>query len=108
MRHDFTIYHEVPSLYDPDPEAMIEVAVSVKFTIQPAEPDVGIMSSFPEDICVVETDSPLFDVDQAQAWLDGKSKEANCVIDSIVEGCSDDYRDWDHERNRRRDDLMNP
>src|ERR1035438_3339183 len=94
MRYSFTFYHEVEDIYTP--EDLIEVEVEVEFDAQPPEPDVGIMSSHPEDICVISTDCALFGVDDAERFLDGGSKEAKRIIEQIGERCNDDLRDYDH------------
>lgn len=104
MSEQVTVYREVEDIYNPDPDATIEVRIEVEFSVQPAEPDVGIFRAFAEDVWVTETDSDLFDVDQAQAWLDANytkhnDREAVYAWDKIGEAAAeaDDYR-----RDRRR------
>jgi|ERR1035437_4267903 hypothetical protein len=107
MSHSFTFYHFVPDIYDPDMDAEIEVTVDVAFEIQPAEPDVGIMSSFPEDICVVATDCALFDINDAERFLDSASFESQRVLERIGDAANeDDGPDPDYEYDRRRDDRI--
>lgn len=69
MSHSITVYREVDDIYNPDPEATIEVAIEVEYDMARAEPDVGIMSAYVENWWVESTDSDLCDVAQAEAWL---------------------------------------
>lgn len=102
-----TIYHEVDDLYDPDMDAMIEVEIEVSYNYSPADPDVGIMCGGAEDICVISTDCDLFGEDQAQWWLDRNEKEREYVHEAAWEA-QDEGPDPDYERDRRRDDRLNP
>ena len=99
-----TIYREVPDIYNPDPDALIEVAITVSFTVLGPDPDVGIFCSCAEDICVSETDSDLFPVEWAEAWLDsgydrladGYDKAAERALDDIQEAANSIEDDWEY------------
>lgn len=109
MARSITIHREVPDLYNPDPEALIEVAIDVEFEVTPAEPDVGIMGPGVEDVCVVSTSSAMYPVEWAQAWLDrgtSTNREFCAVMDKIedaaTEGDGPDPDDWyDRMRDER-------
>jgi hypothetical protein len=93
MRNQVTIYRTIEDCYSPYGEE-IEVAIEVEFSIAPAEPDVGVMSAYPEDICLLSTDSDQCTPEQANAWLESRDfdRERDRAFDRISDACSDaDY-----------------
>lgn len=101
-----TIYRLIEDCYSPDGEE-IEVEIEVEFSISGADPSVGIMSEGVEDVCVVSTDSDQCTIEQAQAWIDGNSKDAERAIEKLCEIAAEDdagdldYRDECREEARR-------
>lgn len=100
--HDATLYREVEDIYTQ--EDMIEVAIEVTFSIQPADHSCGIMCAYVEEVTVTSTDCALFDIDDAQAWIDGKTKDAEHAIERLHEKANEDdgeYLDYCSERDDR-------
>ena len=83
--HFLTVY--LPDVFPDWPEDKPEeTEIEVSFQIQPAEPDVGIMSSFTEDETVTWVEHPeLFSIAQAQEWLGGTSKSAERAREDLRE-----------------------
>lgn len=102
----YTFNHEIPHPTDPD-EGYIEVEITVSYSVMGADPSVGIMSASADDICVTETSTPLFPVEDAQEWLDKgycrwhadghyrpDDKGASYVLEAIHEqACQREYED---------------
>ena len=105
MPREFTFCREIDDLYNPDPDALIEVEIAVQYQYRAADSDVGIMCAGAEDICVISTDCALFDANDAQRWLDGGGKEADHVIERIHEAAREDEGpDPDDWYDRMRDE----
>jgi len=96
MKMETTVYRFVEDIYDPD-GAEMEVAVDVEFHIQRAEPDVGIMSDYAEDVTVIRTDCDQFPVEWAQAWIDGNSGTAEYAMEKIHEAANSYSRDYEYD-----------
>ena len=102
-----TIYREVPDIYNPDPDALVEVGITISYSVARRYPDVGIFSDYAEDICVAETDSDIYPVEWAEAWLDKgfdrrqpdgsyrpDDKEASYVLERVQESVFDFCIKW--------------
>lgn len=92
--HEHEVSLECDNPADPDGD-MIEHEFSLFFTIQPAEPDVGIMSEFLDDWFYAESDgSPVPEI----VWQETDKIDARNDDRSPV---SKAMNDW-HERNLER------
>lgn len=98
------IIREVADLYNPDPDATVEVTITVGYDIARPDPSVGIFRSYLDDWWVECTDSDLCDEAQAEAWLMGDgARELEDIPDAAED---DDYWDAaDHAYREWRDSV---